>query len=359
MTSDQLKQEIEQHIQAVRQAPARITFKDLIKVAHLDPSEDFRYCNFAGVDFSGEDLHGIDLTGANLAKCNFDNSRINGARFDAANLTGSDLKKARDWREYQNTWKRSDRTVDADHLRVSNVFRDAPFAPELVVIPSDQFLMGSAEGRDSERPQHEVTIDYCLAVGRFAVMFEEWDFYISRNPKAYKPDDQGWGRERRPVINVSWDDAKGYVQWLSEMTGKAYRLLSEAEWEYACRAGTATEYSFGDGINQKQAQYSEGDYGSAKHTVSVGSFDPNPFGLYDMHGNVWEWCEDDWHKNYIGAPSDGSARVEDNNGRGRVLRGGSWDVNPQFLRARDRDRFDRVNRNYGVGFRVARALASS
>ncbi|MGH1349558.1 MAG: SUMF1/EgtB/PvdO family nonheme iron enzyme [Methyloligellaceae bacterium] len=258
----------------------------------------------------------------------------------------------------------------AELLPPGSVFRDARTAPELIIIPSGNFLMGSAdnEGNEYERPQHEVTIDYRLAVGRFAVTFEEWDFYTSQNPDAHKPKDEGWGRDRRPVINVSWDDAQNYVKWLSETTGQHYRLLSEAEWEYTCRAGTETEFSWGNEISTEQANY-DGDYtygNGAKgeyreKTVPVDSFQPNAWGLYNMHGNIDEWCEDHWHDSYKGAPEDGSAWVggSDNNENYRVLRGGSWFNDPQYLRARNRYWLSRGDRDGLIGFRVARALASN
>ena len=214
--------------------------------------------------------------------------------------------------------------------KVGDIFQDAPFAPEMVVVPAGRFMMGTPEGHgySNEYPQHEVRIAEDFAVGRFPVTFDEYDHYCDVNGHK-KPDDEGWGRDRRPVINVSRDDAKEYIKWLSRAVGSdndgPYSLLSEAQWEYACRAGTKTRYSFGDTITKEQAQFSEGGRVSAKHTVPVGEFQPNDFGLYDMHGNVWEWCEDCWHDDYKNAPLDGSAWLEANNGdcKKRVLRGGS------------------------------------
>jgi formylglycine-generating enzyme required for sulfatase activity len=223
-------------------------------------------------------------------------------------------------------------------------------APEIIV-PAGTFQMGSrdGEGGDQEWPQHKVTIAGPFAVGRFAVTFDEWDAAYKNGGVKHNPGDAGWGRGRRPVINVSWEDATAYVGWLSRETGKSYRLLSEAEWEYCCRAGTTTAYSFGDTIDNKQAQFSE------SKTAEVGSLPANGWGLHDMHGNVWEWCEDTWHPNYKGAPNDGS-NWKGGDLSSRVLRGGSWLNGPHFLRSAVRLRNPSDVRNDHVGFRVARRL---
>lgn len=188
--------------------------------------------------------------------------------------------------------------------------------PLMVVIPAGRFLMGSPpkepDRADDEGPQHEVTIAHPFALGVYAVTFDEYERYTV-DTKVDKPDDNGWGRGKRPIINVSWKDAQAYCAWLSLQTGLRYRLPSEAEWEYACRAGTTTPFHFGERLRTDQANF-DGNFtynGSTKDeyrakTVPVGSFAPNDFGLHDMHGNVWEWCEDTWHDNYRGAPADGS-----------------------------------------------------
>jgi formylglycine-generating enzyme required for sulfatase activity len=177
----------------------------------------------------------------------------------------------------------------------------------------------------------------------------------------YKPADR-WGRGRQPVVNVSWDDAKTYVAWLSRKTNKGYRLLSEAEREYAARAGTATPFSWGASISTSQANYdgnytygsgSKGEY-RAK-TVPVDAFQPNAWGLFQMHGNVYDWVEDCYHDSYAGAPTDGSAWVSGDCSR-RVLRGGSWSSNPQDLRAACRGRDSAVDRYISEGFRLGRTL---
>ncbi len=223
--------------------------------------------------------------------------------------------------------------------------------PETVTLDAGTFIMGSDEA-DYERPTHEVKISSRFAIGRYPVTFDEYDQFIEATGRN-KADDMSWGRGRRPVINVSWDDAQAYVAWLGEQAGKAYRLPSEAEWEYACRAGTTTRYSFGDEITDKDANYGEPELGK---TMEVGSYPANPWGLYDMHGNVWEWVEDDWHDTYNGAPDDGSAWTTGRDSDSRVLRGGSWYDARGSLRSAFRYRVTAGNRLNLLGFRVARTL---
>jgi len=237
------------------------------------------------------------------------------------------------------------------------VFRDieAPWCPEMVVLPAGTFMMGSSEtdeeADDDERPQHRVTIGTRFAVGRYPVTFAEYDRFAEETGSD-KPEDMGRGRDRRPVINVSWENAQAYSDWLSKETGETYRLLSEAEWEYACRAGTETNYSFGDTIIEKQANFDR----KVGKTTEVGSYPANPWGPHDMHGNVWEWVEDVWHDDYKGAPSNGSAWMEGGDVDRRVLRGGSWGNRSRFLRSANRLRDDPGNRIAIIGFRVARTF---
>ncbi len=263
-------------------------------------------------------------------------------------------------------------TARGGGLKPGESFRDLDAGPEMVVVPAGKFLMGSSDSAiaaltkahgdyfKDEAPQHEVTIPRPFAVGRYAVTFDEWDAAVAAGSVSYKPADQGWGRGRRPVINVSWDDAQAYIKWLSSKTGQTYRLLSEAEWEYCCRAGTTTHFWWGDEISTEQANYngnytfgkgSKGEY--RQKTVPVDSFQPNPWGLYQVHGNVWEWCADCWNDNYHNAPTDGSAWATGDCGR-RVLRGGSWFNYPQHLRAAYRYRYLAGYRDGNCGFRVAR-----
>ncbi len=240
-------------------------------------------------------------------------------------------------------------------------FQDCPVCPELVAVPAGSFSMGSPESEEwrsaNEGPQHRVTIPKAFAVGAYEVTFEEWDACAADGGcGGYRPRDRGWGRGRRPVIYVSWKDAQQYLDWLRQKTEKSYRLLSEAEWEYAARAGSRTPYSFGDSVTPRQANYL---YSRVVGTTPVGSYRPNGFGLYDMHGNVWEWVQDNRHKNYKKAPRDGSAWVIHwfyrawNN---RVLRGGSLGSYLGDLRSAKRDWRDAGVRSLDVGFRVARTL---
>jgi formylglycine-generating enzyme required for sulfatase activity len=232
--------------------------------------------------------------------------------------------------------------------------------PTMVVVPSGKFIMGSPNGeRDrfaDEGPQHEVTIAKPFAVGKTEVTFAEWDACVAAGACA-KASDSGRGPGDQPAVNVSWNDAKEYVAWLSRITGKEYRLLSEAEWEYAARAGTTTAYSWGDEIGEGNANCGGcGSHWDKKQTAPVGSFKPNDFGLYDIHGNVWEWCEDVWHDNYTGAPIDGSAWLEGGDASRRVVRGGSWSNYPLFLRAANRSLGGTDGRSNDIGFRLARTL---
>ena len=244
-----------------------------------------------------------------------------------------------------------------------DVFRDCPLCPEMVVVPAGAFTMGSPASevpRDGdEGPQHPVTIPRPFAVGRNEVTFVEWDACAADGGcGGYRPDDQGWGRGDRPAIYVSWDDAKSYAAWLSRKTGKAYRLLSEAEWEYAARAGTTTRYWWGDAIGRNLANCRgcESPW-DGKQTAPVGSFLVNGFGLHDMLGNVWEWVEDCWHGSYEGAPSDGSAWTSGGSCARRVLRGGSWNfIGEWYVRSAYRNRSYTVNRYINAGFRLARTL---
>ena len=241
-----------------------------------------------------------------------------------------------------------------------DTFRDCDQCPEMVTVPAGSFRMGSAAseaGRSQdEGPQHEVRIAKPFAVGRFEVTFDEWDACVAAGGCNYLPGDSVLDRGKRPVINVSWDDAQAYVAWLSKKTGQSYRLLSEAEWEYAARAGTTTRYPWGNepGSNRANFTLSRSQWDS-KQTAPVGSFEPNAFGLHDMIGNVWEWVQDCWNESYGGAPADGSAWGAGDCGR-RVLRGGSWDDFPEAARSANRSRVEPGNRYYRFGFRVARTL---
>ena len=220
-------------------------------------------------------------------------------------------------------------------------FREcAKDCPEMIVIPAGAFTMGSPateQGRfDNEGPQHMVTIAKPFAVSKFDVTFADWDACVSVGG-CPQVTDTGLGRDTKPVINVSWDDAQQYVAWLSKMTGQPYRLLTEAEWEYAARAGTTTAYYWGDEIGKGNANCNGcGSQWDNQQTSPVGSFAANQFGLYDMAGNVWQWVQDCYHDNYNGAPTDGSAWTSGDCSR-RVVRGGSWYNIPRVLRSAYRD----------------------
>ena len=238
-------------------------------------------------------------------------------------------------------------------------FKECTDCPEMVVVPTGSFMMGSPEGqgRDNEHPQHVVTIAQPFAVSKYELTFAEWDACAAQGGCNAYVLDSGFGRGRQPVINVGWDEAKEYVAWLSSITGKTYRLLTEAEYEYAARAGTTTAYPWGDNIGKNNANcVGCGSKWDAEQTAPVGSFSPNKFGLYDMVGNVWEWTEDCYHDSYQGVPADGSAWTS-GNCNGRTERGGSWRYDPGSLRSGSRG-FGRTGvRAIGFGFRVARTLA--
>jgi formylglycine-generating enzyme required for sulfatase activity len=253
-------------------------------------------------------------------------------------------------------------------LQPKESFKECANCPVMVVMPAGSFTMGSPEtelGRkDNESPQHKITFVQKFAVGRFSVTFDEWDACVADGGcNGYSPPDQGWGRGRRPVINVSWNEAQAYFAWLSRKTGKPYRLLTEAEREYVTRAGTTTPFWWGSSISTSQANYNGnytyGDDGARgefrNESVPVDMFAPNPWGLYQVHGNVSEWTEDCWHENYTGAPTDGSAWT-DANCKQRVRRGGSIGSPPQVLRSAFRLWNEAVNRALFIGFRVGRTL---
>lgn len=249
-------------------------------------------------------------------------------------------------------------------LKPKDMFKDCANCPEMVVVPAGSFKMGSPTSEPGhspeEGPQHPVTIARPFAVGRFEVTFDEWDACVAKGGcNGYKPSDEGWGRGRRPVINVSWDDAQAYVAWISKKTGKSYRLLSGSEYEYAMRAGTQTVYPWGNTVGNNHANcHSCGSQWDAKQTAPVGSFAANGFGLNDMVGNVREWTEDCYHDTYNGAPTDGSAWIEGGSCYHRVVRGGSFLLAPAFLRSASRYWFASDYRLRYLGFRVARTLPS-
>ena len=230
-------------------------------------------------------------------------------------------------------------------------------AGEMVSIPGGTFRMGdlSGEGDDDEWPVHGVTVP-AFRLGKHEVTFAQWDACVTDGGcNGYRPRDWGLGRGDRPVMDVSWFDAQSFIDWLNGRTGGNYRLPTEAEWEYAARAGTTTEYIWGDDIGHNRANCS--DYACGDHweyTTPVGSFPANAWGLHDVHGNVEEWMQDCWNDGYEGAPTDGSAWTSGDCSRDRVSRGGSWDDDARNLRSASRSRVDRYLRRAFIGFRLAR-----
>jgi len=269
-------------------------------------------------------------------------------------------------------------------------FKDHDAGPEMVVVPAGTFMLGSPETepereswqKGNESPQHPVTIAKPFAVGRHLVTRAQFGAFVKTT--GYKADDandwtgSNWENDQKaswrnpgfaqddnhPVVCVSWHDAKAYAAWCAKITGRPYRLLSEAEWEYAARAGTTTPFWWGVSITTSEANYngnyiykgggSKGEY--RKRTVPVSSFAANPWGLYCVHGNVWEWCEDAWHDNYNGAPADGSVWLEGGNADRRVMRGGSWSYDPGGLRSASRVGDLSDVRSDGRGFRLGATL---
>ena len=262
--------------------------------------------------------------------------------------TGRDQTSAADMNKLSPASSPNQATSTSKTSIVSN---NTFIEPEMVVIPVGSFQMGSNDGDDVENPVHPVRLK-SFAIGRYEVTFDEYDQFAEALGKL-KPDDNDWGRGKRPVINVSWEDAVAYALWLSTATGKHYRLPTEAEWEYAARAGTTSDYYWdGQGEAKDFAWFYEN---SEAKTQPVGKKKPNAFGLYDMSGNVWEWVQDCWHDSYDKAPRDGSAWQEPDNGDcpRRVVRGGSWFYRPAGLRSANRSWGSPDYRGTIIGFRLA------
>ena len=239
-------------------------------------------------------------------------------------------------------------------IKTGEVFRDCSECPQMVVISPGQFMMGSERHRPEEKPVHSVTIAQAFAIGVYEVTVGEWDVCLREGGCRYSP--QAGDQEQQPIGNISWDDAQEFIRWLRDKTGADYRLPSEAEWEYVARAGTTTAYWWGDEPGSNRANCKDcGSQWDNTEVAPVGSFQPNPFGLYDVHGNLWEWTGDCWNNNYVDAPSDGSAWT-----RGdcvsRMLRGGAWKLDHRYMRVSRRSRYDRDVRYYLNGFRVLKIL---
>lgn len=334
-------------------------FVDLAQAAELDPASDFREADLRRIDFGTDDLTGFDLRGADLRGANLSRAR---------GVTPEMLKDA-----------------IFDATTRGFVLRDFPNGPEMVLIPPGTFLMGVPE-KESERekdtfnfgnarPVHRVTIARPFWLARYPLTRGQFAAFA----KATRHTDKDWQKPRfkqtpaHPVANVSHEDAMAYVAWASERSAKTYRLPSEAEWEYAARAGTTTarywgesrddQHLYANGADEslRRAEkadpdpdgYLPADDGHAR-TSPVGTYRPNAFGLFDMLGNVWEWCADPWHDNYDGAPGDSSVWETNGDSLRRVLRGGSWISSPGNLRAGVRNAYDGGLRGSVAGVRPAR-----
>jgi formylglycine-generating enzyme required for sulfatase activity len=231
--------------------------------------------------------------------------------------------------------------------------KDCPACPTLVSLPPGSFTMGSNSSDPSEKPAHPVSIKAPFAIGKYEVTVEQWNACVEAGACPRVSSDPKVPRTA-PVRDVSWDDAQAYLQWLGKVSGKAYRLPTEAEWEYAARGGTASKYWWGDGMQPGKANCKEcGDPWRQEGPADVGSFAANPYGLHDMNGSVWEWVGDCWHTSYKGAPDDGSAWEEKNCGS-RVIRGGSWREGGSYMMSTTRFKYDAGVRHSQNGFRVAR-----
>jgi len=244
----------------------------------------------------------------------------------------------------------------AAERKPGDTFKDCGVCPELVAVPAGAFIMGADSRYKYERPAHRVTIARPFAVGKYEVTFDQWDACVDAGGCGHKPDDHKWGRGRRPVINVTVAQVREYLAWISKKTGETYRLPSDAEWEYVARAGTTTQFWWGDkvGVNRANCRNCKSEW-SKKKSAPAGSFDPNPWGLYDTAGNVWEWIEDCWNVTHEGAPADASAR-KTGDCRQNVMRGGSWYYISKNSRSSWRFKNDARVKSYGIGFRVIREL---
>lgn len=253
--------------------------------------------------------------------------------------------------------------------RSGDFFSDCAMCPEMAALGGGGFAMGAAPGeRDaqlSESPQRWVYIDYRFAISRREVTFDQWSACVADGGcQAHMPSDAGWGRGAQPVINVSFEDASAYARWLSAKTGKYYRLPSEAEWEFAARAGRESAFAFGAALGADHANINglfpagapQGVF--RERTMRVGSFAPNSFGLYDMHGNVWEWTSDCWRESHHGGPATGAARIDGDCAR-RVIKGGGWNSPARDARSAHRRGADQLGRTSDTGFRVVRDLGGA
>lgn len=311
----------------------RESFVDIAKLAGFDPWRSFQDGDFRGVDFGADNLAGFNFAGADLRDTDFSRAR------------GLDRAK------FGDAW-----TNAGTKGLTGRVFH----GPPMVFVPPGDFMMGLTphEGKDEgfdddwrkrAQPRHRVRIETGFLLGKYPVTRGEYAVFARETNRARK-ELYFEQNDRHPAVGVSWKDAVAYTAWLSEKTGRDYRLPSEAEWEYACRAGTVTARYWGDTFDATRANSTH------KGTTEVGAFAPNPLDLHDMLGNVWEWCADHWHANYKNAPKNQTIWTTSDSNASSVLRGGAWSSNPGSVRADSRLR---SHPRYGVaiiGFRVARAL---
>lgn len=366
-------------------------FVELIGIAGLNPFRgDLRFSNWSNISFEGCDLRRFDFSGARLTGCSFKNALIDGARFDGADLRETNLGTAKDWNEFSRTWTPLSKPMGCGHLNNGAMLQDAPFAPEMIVIPPGSFFMGSPDGsggdqgevaewgrtRDEGR-RRRVEVETRFALGRFAVTVDQFAYFVAstehKAPTAmetheYRKTEYRPGRDWQtpgfkqtgdhPVVGVRWIDAVAYCDWLSDFLGQEYRLPSEVEWEYAARAGTDTPFWWGDTIDNSKACYDgtqkngprrERIYGwEATSTEPVQRYEPSPWGLYQVHGNVWEWCDN----SYVSATHRSLTSKRDPDLKS--IRGGSWKTLGRNCRSANRSWADKHQSH--IGFRVLRSL---
>ncbi|MGX5174010.1 SUMF1/EgtB/PvdO family nonheme iron enzyme [Aliikangiella sp. IMCC44653] len=280
-----------------------------------------------------------------------------------SNQRAGELVKAKqNWQQAKSEWQSAYSNAEAQVAQIERARADekeriaaAAKHIKMVSIPAGSFQMGCVSGQgceSDEKPVHTVSIN-AFKMSETEVTFAQWDACVAAKGCSYKPDDEGWGRGIRPVINVSYNDiTQQFIPWLNKVTGNTYRLPTEAEWEYAARAGSSTQYSWGNSIGSGRANCDGcGSQWDGSKTAPVKSFSANAFGLYDMHGNVWEWTQDCWHGSYNGAPSNGSAWTSGDCSP-RVMRGGSWRQKPFYLRSANRSWYLATQRYNSHGFRL-------
>ena len=339
-------------------------FAELVKLAGLDPQRHLRFADWSGVDFSRCDLRGYDFTGARLENCKFWGALIETARFDQAEINLANLRTAGDWRAHLENWLKPPEAAPDDHLPIGKTFIDAPFAPEMVVVPPGSFWMGAEEDHPhSGKPRHLVTIPRAFAISKFPITVAEWSFAHEAGGVELEPNilktlarNTWWDEPKNieqpeaytlPMTKISWLHAQAYVGWLSRKVSRAYRLLSEAEWEYACLAGSDAKSFATSSFNADRLD--------PRQTIHPGIYPPNTFGLHDMERSVWEWCQDCWHGTYEDKPTelnDNAGPWHDGDGRIRVIR--PKKVHPTVRRAAAAD----SQLDY-YGFRLARTLMFS